>query len=291
MHPDLQMAGLAARQHGYVTRQQLLALGLGPEAIKYRLRTGRLHRIYPGVYAVGHSRLHPVDRSMAAVLACGRGAVLSHASAASLWGFFRRWEQPFEVTIVGDRRPKAIRVHYCRLARADKTHQLGVPVTSPGRTVIDSASRVRNPIRLVNDALHSPWLTESQLIEAIERHPRASLVRAIVLGQPGVTRSELEDRFVAFCQKHRLPQPEINAVVDGREVDAFFREERVIVELDSYAFHSDRTTFERDRQKDAEAAAKGLTTVRLTDERMRREPDQEAARLRTILKGRRPRAA
>lgn len=291
MHPDLPIADLAASQHGYVTRQQLLTLGLGPEAIKYRLRTGRLHRVYPGVYAVGHRRLHPVDRSMAAALACGPGAVLSHSSAASLWGFFRRWEEPFEVTVAVHRRPKGIRVHRGRLTRAERRHQLGIPVTSPARTVLDCLSLVGNPVRLVNDALHSPWLTKSQLIEASERHPRARLLQAIVLGQPGVTRSELEDRFVVFCRRHGLPQPETNAVVDGREVDAFFRAEGVIVELDSYAFHSDRTTFERDREKDAEAAAKGLTTVRLTDERMKREPEQEAARLRKILKARRPRAA
>jgi very-short-patch-repair endonuclease len=112
-----------------------------------------------------------------------------------------------------------------------------------------------------------------------------------VLGQRGVTRSELEDRFVAFCRRHGLPQPDINVIVEGREVDAFFKTEGLILELDSYAFHSDRTTFELDRQKDAEAAAKGLMTVRLTDERMKREPEQEAARLRTILKARRRRAA
>ena len=291
MDRDLHIADLAARQHGCATRGQLRALGLGEKAIDYRLRTGRLHRVYPGVYAIGHRRLHPVDRSMAAVLACGPGAVLSHFSAASLWDFFRRWEQRFEVTIVGDRRPKEIRVHHCRLARADKTHHLGIPVTSPARTVLDCAPRLANPVRFVNDALHSPWLTESQLIEASERHPRGRLVQAIVLGQPGVTRSELEDRFVVFCRHHGLPRPEINAIVDSREVDAFFRAERVIVELDSYAFHSDRSTFELDRRKDAEAAAKGLTTVRLTDERMGREPDQEAARLRKMLKDRRPRAA
>jgi very-short-patch-repair endonuclease len=291
MERDLQIAELAARQHGYATRGQLRALGLGEKAIGYRLRTGRLHRVYPGVYAVGHRRLHPIDRSMAAVLACGPGAVLSHASAASLWGFFRRWQLPFEVTVVGDRRPKTIRVHHCRCAGADKASHLGIPVTSPARTVLDCAPLVGNPVRFVNDALHSPWLTESQLIEASERHPRGSPVRAIVLGQPGVTRSDLEDRFLAFCRRHRLPQPEINMTVDGREVDAFFRAEGVIVELDSYAFHSDRTTFELDRQKDAEAAAKGLMTLRLTDERMKRESEQEAARLRTILKARRRRAA
>jgi hypothetical protein len=282
------IAALAARQHGHVTRWQLLELGLGTNAISYRARLGRLHPVYPGVYAVGHRRTHPIDRAHAAVIACGPNAVLSHRSAASLWGFLARWEEPFEVTVAVHQRPKGIRVHRCRLTGADRRHQPGIPVTSPGRTVLDCAPRVRNPIRFVNDALHSSWLTERQLIEAIERHPRASLVRAIVLGQPGVTRSVLEDRFVAFCKRHGLPEPEINAPVNGREADAFFRPERVIVELDSHEFHRDRSTFELDREKDADAAAHGLLTVRVTDERMTKDPRREARRPATILKARRP---
>src|SRR5437588_2802942 len=131
------IATTAAQQHGHVTRQQLLSLGLGEKAVTYRVRSGRLHRIHPGIYAVGHRRLHPLDRSHAAVLACGPGAVLSHVSAASLWGFFKRWEEPFEVTVAANRRPKSIRVHRCALTPADKARQLGIPVTSPARTVLD----------------------------------------------------------------------------------------------------------------------------------------------------------
>jgi hypothetical protein len=138
MHPylpiDRAIADLAERQRGHATRPQLLELGLSPEAIKYRVRIGRLHRVYPGVYGVGHRRPHPIDRSMAAVLACGSGAVLSHGSAAVLWGFFKRWDEPFEVTVARNRRPKDIWVHRCNLTRADKRRQLGIPVTSPART-------------------------------------------------------------------------------------------------------------------------------------------------------------
>jgi hypothetical protein len=288
MHPDLPIdhaiAGLAAKQRGHLSRHQLLALGLGPEAIKYRLRTGRLHKVYLGVYAVGHRRPHPMDRAMAAVLACGPGAVLSHSSAASLWGFFKYWDEPFEVTLGVNRRPKEIRVHHCHLTPADRTRQEGIPVTSPGRTLLDCAPKVANPTRLVNDALHSPWLTESQLVEASERHSRGRLVRRILFGQAGLTRSELEDKFVAFCKRFGIKLPELNVPMNGRVVDAFFREEGVIIELDGYDFHKDRATFERDRDKDAEAIAGGLITVRITESRL---TQQEACRLTRILESRR----
>jgi len=291
MDPDLPIekaiAELAAGQRGHVARWQLLDLGLGPEAIKYRIRIGRLIPVYPGVYAVGHRRPHPIDRSMAAVLACGPGAVLSHGSAASLWGFFKRWDEPFEVTAARNRRPTDIRVHRCRLTPADKRRQLGIPVTSPARTVLDCAPRVRNLRRFVNDALLSPWLTEDQLAEAITRHPRAAAVRAVFDDAPGVTQSYLEDKFLAFCKRFDIKMPALQVPMDGRILDAFFPEEGVIIELDSWTFHKDRATFERDRDKDALAAANGLVTVRITDERLERAAEREAHRLQAILESRR----
>lgn len=281
------IADVAARQRGHITRQQLLDLGLGSDAIDYRLATRRLHRVYPGVYAVGHRRPHPMDRSMAAVLACGPGAVLSHGSAAALWGFFKHWDEPFEVTIARNRRPKNIRVHRCRLTPADTRRQLGIPATSPARTVLDCAPRVRNLQRFVNDAVLSSWLTEGQLAEAVRRHPRAGGVRELLFDSPGLTRSALEDRFVAFCRRFKIKLPELQVPMDGRVVDAFFREEGVIIELDSWRFHRNRATFERDREKDALAAANGLITLRITDERLERAAELEARRLQTILEVRR----
>jgi very-short-patch-repair endonuclease len=158
--------------------------------------------------------------------------------------------------------------------------------------VLDCARRLEGVrlTRFVNDALLSLFLHRSELIDAVERHPKhpgASRVRPFAERVGGPTKSELEDRFVAFCRHHDLPAPETNVRLDGREVDAFFRPERVIVELDSYEFHSDRATFERDREKDAEATANGLVTVRVTDERMAQAPRREASRLRAILTSRR----
>jgi hypothetical protein len=293
---DGKISALAAKQRGHVTRQQLLNLGLGEKAIYYRIRAGRLIRVLPGVYAVGHRRSAPIDLAAAAVLACGPGGLLSDLSAAALWGYLKRWPQQPEVSASRQCRRPGMRVRRRpSLPRAEKTRHLGIPVTAPARTVLDCAPRLRGAklTRFVNDALLSLYLHRGQLVEVIERHPRhpgAARLWPFLERNGAPTRSELEDRFVVFCRCHGLPQPETNASLDGREVDAFFRAEGVIVELDSYKFHSDRTTFELDRQKDAEAAAKGLTTVRLTDERMSREPDREAGRLHSILKARSRRA-
>ncbi len=280
------IAQLAAKQRGFVTRWQLLGLGLGVDAIKYRLRIGRLHRVFPGVYAVGHRRDAPMDLAMAAVLACGEGAVLSHLSAASLWGFIAGWRRPFEVIAVMDRRPPGIKVHRSSLTAADKRRHWGIPVTSPGRTVLDCAPhRSGASRRFVNDARLSKWMTDNQLAEAIERHPRhpgARLVRPVL--DDGITRSPLEDKFVAFIKRFDLPMPELNFPLNGRILDAFYPDEGVIIELDSWQFHKDRQTFERDRDKDAEAKAGGLDTVRITDSRMN---EREAVRLKTILASRR----
>lgn len=290
---DRAIAALAAQQLGHVARWQLLDLGLTPSDISYRVRIGRLHVVYPGVYAVGHPRRAPIGLAAAAVLACGKGAVLSDFSAAALWGFLKRWPRQPEVSVTRKRRPTGIRVHRrATLTRAEKTRQLGIPVTTPARTVLDCAPRLERPrlTRFVNDALLSLFLHEGELMDVIERrpkHPGAARLRPFLKRKGAPTRSELEDRFVAFCHRHELPQPEINVPMDGRVVDAFFRPEGVIVELDSYEFHSDRSTFELDRDKDAAAAAKGLMTLRLTDERMREDPSREASRLRTILKDRR----
>jgi hypothetical protein len=281
------IAELAAMQRGYITRWQLLDLGLSVDAIRYRLRVGRLHRVFPCVYAVGHRRDAPMDLAMAAVLACGEGAVLSHRSAAALWGFVDDWKRPFEVTAVMDRRPRGIKVHRTSLGPVDKKRTHGIPVTSAARTVLDYSPAVPNAKlpRFVNDARQSKWMSDNQLAEAIERypyHPGAKLVRPVLEG--GVTRSPLEDRFVRFIEQHGLPMPELNFPMGGRILDAFYPEERVIVEVDSWRFHKDRQTFELDREKDAEATANGLVTVRITDDRM---DEREARRLEAILASRR----
>ena len=145
---DKAIAALARKQHGYVTRAQLLALGLRPEAIKYRVEIGRLIPVYAGVYAVGHIPLGQEARAHAAVLACGDGALLSHQSAAALWKYVKDWPAQFEVTARIDRHRKGIKTHRTKtLTRRDIDRQLGVPVTSPARTVFDMAPRLKTEQR------------------------------------------------------------------------------------------------------------------------------------------------
>ncbi|MBV8940351.1 MAG: type IV toxin-antitoxin system AbiEi family antitoxin domain-containing protein [Solirubrobacterales bacterium] len=286
------MAQRASKHYGNLTRRDLLDLGLSDGGIAYRTRIGRLHRVYRGVYAVGRRALTPLERASAAVLACGPGAALSHSSAMALWGYWKRWDEPFEVTVPGDRRTPGITVHRSMtLHRRDLTTQLGIRVSTPARTVFDLAPRQSDKAikRTVNTALHSPWLHESELNELVTRLCHLPPARRIapLLGLDGTPpRAQWEDEFPVFCHSHGLPDPAMGTQIDGYIVDALFPDQKVIVELDSWEFHKSRIAFETDRERDAETLAGGFVTVRITWERLERRPHEEAARLRNILTGR-----
>jgi len=283
------LAAVAVKQYGNVTRTQLTALGLSHGAIVNRVAKGRLFRIFRGVYSVGRRPVTAQEWASAAVLAAGAGAALSHSSAMALWGFWRRWDRPYEVTIVGDRRTKGIRVHRSTtLHRRDVTTQLGIRVTTPARTLLDISPRLTDKRlkRTVNSALGSLWLTEDQLGETLARHPRARGASRIakLIGLEGTpTRSGWEDAFPAFCQAHGLPAPVMGAPIGGYIVDALFVPERVIVELDSWPFHKGKIPFETDRDRDADTLAGRFVTVRVTEERLDERPAEEAQRLHRIL--------
>lgn len=286
---DQAIARVAARQHGNITRAQLLDAGLRPTAIHHRVRTGRLHRVHLGVYAVGRPARMPLEYAAAAVVACGPTAALSHSSAMALWGFWRRWEQPLELTVTGDRRLPQLKVHRSRtLHRRDVCPQLGIRTTSAARTVLDISPRLDDGQlkRAVNGALHSMWLTESQLADVLARHPRAPGAKriGILIGLPGTpTRSTWEDEFPAFCARFGLPEPIMGAHVSGYTVDALFPDHKVIVELDSWEFHKGAIAFETDRERDAVTLAEDHVTLRITWSRMAGSREREAARLHRIL--------
>lgn len=293
---DKQIAALAKRQRGYITRRQLLDLGVGAEAIRYRAKTSRLIPVYAGVYAVGHLPTLPADRAFGALLACGPGAVLSHGSAAAVWGVFRRWDTPFEVTTASARRRPGIRVHRAVLTRADVCTQLGIRVTSAARTVLDIAPRVteKTLTRVVNELMIARYLRARQLAELLDRcprHPGARRVIPFAETADNATRSKFERDFLAFTERFGLPRPQVNVQVAGREVDAYFPEERVIVELDGYQFHSSKARFRSDRDHDADALALDILTVRVTTDRLDFTPEKEARRLDAILERRRRPAA
>jgi predicted transcriptional regulator of viral defense system len=290
---DGRIAAVAAPHHGNVTTRELLEAGIDKDGIAHRLKMGRLFREHHGVYSVGRPARTPIERASAAVLAGGPGAALSHSSAMALWGYWNRWDQPFEIVVPADRRPRGITAHRPSTLRwRDLTTQLGVRVTSPARTIFDMTSRLndRTLARTVNNALHSKWMNESELAELIGRlgHLPAARRLAPLIGLDGTPpRSGWEDEFPVFCAESDLPVPIMGARVCGYIVDALFPAEKVIVELDSWEYHKDPVAFETDRERDVVTLAHGFVTVRITWERVHTRWDVEAARLRTILEARR----
>lgn len=194
--PDLELARLAANQHGVVSVKQLRAIGIGSDAISRRVRSGRLHRVHRGVYAVGHPRLSDQGRCMAAVLACGAGAVLSHRSAAALWDMLYTLRGATDVTVPRSGGPtarKGIHLHRSTsLHPAHTTLRMGIAVTTPARTLSD--------------------LRRCVTVEELGKARRQAEIRGYRLGdqilvEPDFTRSELERRFLRLCRRHRLPSP------------------------------------------------------------------------------------
>jgi hypothetical protein len=249
---------LARRQVGNVSRSQLLEVGLTTGGIDRRLRNGSLVVRYTGVYCQAPARQDPQALIAAAVLAGGPDAIASHGTAGFLWGFLPRWKPPPEITLsAGDRRPRGILTHRCRLLRPrDITREWGIRVTSRARTALDLAPRLttRQLTRLVNDALRSRDLRPAAVRAVMERnryHPGTKLLIPFAENDNNPTNSEFEDDFLAFTAKYGLPTPQTNVHVNGRQVDAFFPEHNLIVECDGWEFHKQRSAFEDDRERDA----------------------------------------
>ncbi|MGO9972889.1 MAG: type IV toxin-antitoxin system AbiEi family antitoxin domain-containing protein [Solirubrobacteraceae bacterium] len=290
---DKRIAALARRHGGHVTHEQLLALGLGKQAIRYRAGIGQLIRVYRGVYAVGRLPTTRRDQAAGALLACGPSAVLSHRSAAALWSITDTWPLPLELSTTIDRRPTGLRVHVvCSLSRTEITHHHGLRVTTPARTILDLAPHTpaRRLTRIINDLRLERRLTIDALRDLTERHarhPGTRFVKPLIAEDRGPTRSELEDTFQRLIDTYDLPRAILNTAIGGYEVDAYFPDERLIVELDGYEVHKTRHTFESDRARDAELlASHGIPTIRLTYRRMTQRPDHEAANLKRILEAR-----
>jgi hypothetical protein len=287
------IAALATRQHGVISSRQLLATGLGSSAIERRLEVGRLHRLFRGVYALGHTKLSLRSRWMAAVLACGPDAVLSHQSAAALWGLLRARGPQIEVSAQYARGRPGIAVHQGRMDRADHTVRDGIPVTTVARTLFDLAESDEQRLkRAFEEADRQRLLVMRELDDVCTRHPgrRALLpIRRMIAAarEPVRVRSRLEERFAGFCHAQGLPPPVTNALVLGYEVDALWPSERLIVELDGFAFHRHREAFERDRARDARLQAGGYRVVRLTHRRLADEPSSVATEICRLLRGRR----
>jgi hypothetical protein len=267
---DALLARLAAGQHGVVASRQLLKVGIDADAVWRRLKKGRLHPIHQGVYAVGHPGVSQEGRWMAAVLACGAEAALSHASAAALWGLLRVRSGPIDVSTPrrsGRQRRPGIRLHrLVSLAPAELTQRRGIPVTKPARTVTDLRGAV----------------PPEQLRRAIRQAELAGYPLA-----PDVpsdrTRSDLERDFLGLCRRHGIPSPEVNVKVGGWTVDFLWRAERVAVETDFYGYHRGRVAFLDDHARDLALRRHGLAVHRFSEEQIDDRPAEVAADLRHAL--------
>jgi very-short-patch-repair endonuclease len=223
---------------------------------------------------------------MAAVLACGPDAVLSHRSAGALWRILPRWYSPTEVTTPTKRGHPGIHVHRSR--DADATTHYGIRVTTPARTLVDLAD-VLNPrqlTRALNEAQVQRLITPAELTTLLTRYPGRRTSQ--LTPERGATRSYLEDDFTRFLKRHRLPLPERNQIIAGHEVDAVYREQKLVIELDSRQFHTTPRAFEQDRDRDADLLNAGFSTLRITDHRLKHHPIKEAQRLKDILRSRSP---
>ena len=293
--PDAEIARIAFKQHGVVTLQQLRDAGLGPGAIDLRVRHGRLHRLHRGVYAVGHTRISQEGRWLAAVLALGEGAVLSHVSAAALWGIRHSSSAYVHVTVptaAGRRRRRGIVVHRCAsLGPTDVDVRQGIAVTSASRTLLDLAGML-TPTRLeraVEQTL-ALRLFDLRAVEAVlaasPRRPGATALARIVAEihhEPSLTRRELEALMLDLCDAHGIERPEVNVLVDGLEVDFLWRAQRLIVETDGREYHETPVAFHRDRERDERLTVLGYRVVRFTYRRLVHQPAAVAATLRALL--------
>jgi very-short-patch-repair endonuclease len=288
------MVGLAELQHGVVGQRQLEALGFTRRAIERRLDSWRLRMVHGGVYAVGHSKLSRHGRWMAAVLAYGNDALLSHRSAAALWGFARPRAHAIDVTATVGRqgvlRRKGIWIHRCRLHPEDRTARDGIPVTTVARTLFDLAEVVDfRRLEWTWEEADRLGLLELRAVERVcERGYGRRALRPIrrLLAEaraPAAVRSPLEEVFAAFCREHRLPPPATNVLVLGHEVDVLWPAQRLIVELDGFAYHRHRAAFERDRARDATLQAAGYRVIRLTHRRLNDDAESVAHEIRTCL--------
>lgn len=289
------VAELATRQHGVITRWQLLAIGLSPDAVDNRLRAGRLHRLHRGVYLLGHTSAPAYAHEMAAVLAGGPGAVLSHRSAAHIWDLllYPAHSRTPEITVPArnlNPRP-GIRLHrVTRLDHRDVTRRQRIPVVTPARALLDLATivKARELERALAEAQAKRTVTSSALEAVLSRNGRRAgtgALRGLLQdsGPPAMTRSEAEERLLKLIRGAGIPEPHLNTRLGPYEVDSLWRAERLVVEVDGFRFHSSRLAFERDRRRDAELQARGFRVIRVTWRQLLEEPEAVVARIARAL--------
>jgi Protein of unknown function (DUF559) len=293
---DRAAAALAGSQHGMVARRQLLELGMTEAMIKTRLRHGGLHRLHRGIFAYGHRSITIESRWMAAVLAFGPYAVLSHRSAGQLWGLVPRSAIAPEVTRPGRAggRPRLV-AHEGSLMADEVVRVRGIPVTSVPRTIFDLAGmgsvKEREVERAWNEMEVREYRSRLSVPDLIARYPGRPgtvLLARLAGSEPvGITRNELEEAFLALIDRFGLPRPRMNAHLAVRdrfyEVDCLWEERKVAIELDGGGAHGTKKAFHEDRERDRILTAERWTTARITWHQIKEMPDEVASDLHLIL--------
>ncbi|HEU5106054.1 MAG TPA: type IV toxin-antitoxin system AbiEi family antitoxin domain-containing protein [Solirubrobacterales bacterium] len=288
---DAALAKIAARRHGVVAVEQLHELGIDKSAISRRLKLGRLHRIHRGVYAVGHRSLSLHGCFMAAVLACGPGAVLSHVSAVVLWELLKPFDGPVHVSVPttsGRKKQRGIHLHRCSSLKplADPSPSLSYLQQEGGRgrrvlTTYRHNIPVTSVVRTLED-LRGSSLLAPHLLRRATRQAELKGYRLEHLTTDR-TRSDLETLFLDIVRRYRLPHPEVNVKLGRWTVDFLWRRERVVVETDFWSYHRGSVAFEDDHARDLDLRQQGYTVLRYDDTQLENEPERVAADLKLEL--------
>lgn len=283
---------LARRQHGVITRAQLLGLGWTREGIQHRIERARLHPVYRGIYAVGRPELCQMGRWMAAVLSCGPEALLGYRSAAALWGIVDQPPRRIEVVVpsnVNRRRP-GIRVHRrAALRPEDRDRRQMIPLTTPAATLIDCASQIgRGSIEAAVNAADRLGLINPEAlrleIESIPVRPGVRVLRELLDRHSFArTDSPLERRFLTLIRSARLPIPQTQAQVNGYRVDFYWPELGLVVETDGLRYHRTPSQQAQDLKRDQAHVAAGLSTLRFAAAQVIHEPSEVVRTLRTVI--------
>lgn len=291
---DQRVAAIAQHQRGRVSRAQLVAVGLSAGAIQRRLRRGSLIREHPSVYQVGHAPTTRLGPETGALLSIRNGAVLSHHSAAALWQIGPA-DRQIQVLVRGGSggRRAGVKVHRTALLDARDTHvRDGLPVTSPARTLLDcaGATSTRQLERMFTEALTLKLVTPADIEDVLagsRSRTGQGALRALVDAEvlPAHTRSVAEERLLELIRRAQLPEPLVNAALHGFEVDLYWPAQGVVVEVDSYGFHTTRWAYERDCRKDAVLRGHGLHPTRFSARQVRDEPLLVIAQVAGALAG------
>jgi hypothetical protein len=287
--PERRIAALASRSHGVVTREALLSAGITLAEIRHRLRTGALIREHSGVYRVGHRALSVEADYLAAVLACGSGALLRGCAAGFLFGLLKGSQPPAEVLTLKRHKPSAVRTRRTRsIHPGDATEYRGIPITTVPRTMVDLAAELSQGDlgRVVHEAGIRFGVTPDGVEAVLARRPNSpgtAKLRQVLWGDAPLTLSRLEDRFLELLKEERLPLPEMNRPAGSHRVDCRWPKHRLTVELDGYRYHSSRHAWERDRRREREARARDDEFRRYTYGDVFEEPKLMLAELRVLL--------